>query len=219
MRTFGFVLTLPRTEHTCPKSAGLVASVGYRLLHDLLRRCPAKPGPEFLLLLHLADDASDATGQTACGYEYMAERTKASRATIFRWLQKLTAADLLKVTEHSRSPGRSGGDGRRAVYEIQVPGQRNEVSDVRPESAVIRSHKKGPDSKGKQVSAVRPEYPAELGFSGNQVSGMRPPTTDTSHRPGTGEGAQLRSGQDRSDEEGQEKNTHPEREARRAPAA
>jgi hypothetical protein len=225
VRTFGFVLIPPRTERTCSDSRGLAASVGYRLVQEIRRGRPAKPGPEWWLLLDLASDASDTTRRTACGYEYMAECTQASRATIFRWLGKLAKDGLLSVIEHSRSPGRGGGEGRRAVYEIQVPPKLRIVSNqvspsVIPESGVIRSHKKGPDSGVNEVSpVVRPEYPAELGFSGNQVSpSMRPPTTDTSHRTGTGEGAQLRSEQDRSDEKGK-KNTHPEREARRAPAA
>lgn len=209
-------------------SRGLAVSVGYRLAREITDGRPVKPGPEWWLLLDLAWDASDATRQTACGYEYMAQRTQVSRATIFRWLGKLAKDGLLKVIEHSRSPGRSGGEGRRAVYEIQVPPKLrvvapNEVSSsVRPESAGIRSHKKGPDSAKNEVSpVVRPEYPAELGFSENQVSpSMRPPTTDDPHRTGTGEGAQLRSEQNRSDEkDNQNPPVGPQREARRAPAA
>jgi hypothetical protein len=184
--------------------------VGYRLLDQIMKVRPKRPGPEWWLLYELARDASDRTRRTACGYEYMVEQTGAPRSTIFRWLSKLTDAGLLTVVSHSRSAGRNGGTGARAVYEIQVP-------SVRPESAVIRSHKKGRDSAGNEVSSVGPESLAEQGVP-NQVPQVRTPTTDASHRPGTGEGARLRSEQDRSEEE-DKKNTHPEREARRAPAA
>ena len=185
--------------------------MGYRLTQQIMEARPPRPGPEWWLLYELAVDASDQTRRTACGYEYMAKRTQAPRSTIFRWLAKLADDGLIKVVSHSRSAGRGGGKGERAVYEIQLP-------SVRPESAVIRSHKKGPDSRGNDVSSVRPDSLADLGVSRNQVSDVRPPTTDASHRPDTGEGAKLRSGQDRSDEK-DKKNTHPGREARRAPAA
>jgi hypothetical protein len=186
--------------------------MGYRLLDQIMKVRPKRPGPEWWLLYELARDASDRTRRTACGYDYMVEQTGAPRSTIFRWLAKLADAGLLTVVSHSRSAGRNGGTGERAVYEIQVP-------SMRLESAVIRSHKKGPDSVGNEVSSVGPESPAELGVSRNQVPSMRPPTTDASHRTGTGEGARLRSEQDRSEEEEDKKNTYPERAARRAPAA
>lgn len=178
--------------------------MGYRLLHEVVSSRPPKPGPEWWLLLDLAWDANDMTRQTACGYEYMAERTQAPRSTIFRWLKKLSDGGLLKVVSHSRSAGRGGGDGKRAVYEIQ---------------AVMRSHKKGPDSADIQVSSVvGPESLDELGIHRNQVPPtVRPPTT-APHRTGAAEGAHLRSEQDRSDEK-DKKNTHPERAGRRAPAA
>lgn len=185
--------------------------MGYRLTQEIMAARPLRPGPEWWLLLDLAMDASDRTRRSACGYEYMARRTGAPRSTIFRWLRKLADDGLLKVVSHSRSAGRSGGKGERAVYLIQVPA-------VRPESAVIRSHKKGPDSGGGEVSDAGPESLAELGVSRNQVSSVRPPTT-APRLTGTGEGAPVRSEQDRSDEKDKKPMSAPERAARRAPAA
>ena len=133
--------------------------MGYRLTRQVMEARPPRPGPEWWLLYELAVDASDQTRRTACGYEYMAKRTHAPRSTIFRWLAKLADDGLITVVSHSRSPGRNGGTGERAVYEIQVP-------SMRPESAVIRSHKKGPDSGGNDVPCVRPESRAGLHVSG-----------------------------------------------------
>lgn len=135
--------------------------MGYVLADEVRTSRPPKPGPEWWLLLDLARDADDTTRRTACGFDYMAEHTQASRATVFRWLQKLTADGLIKVVQHSRSAGRGGGKGERAVYEIQVPPKvvarvtaaLNEVSPcMRPESE-IRSHKKGRDSGANEVAA------------------------------------------------------------------
>lgn len=134
--------------------------MGYALAEEIASGRPRNPGPEWWLLLDLALDADDRTRRTACGYEYMAERTQAPRSTIFRWLARLADDGLLQVISHSRSAGRGGGKGERAVYEVQVPSRvaarvtaaLNQVpSSVRPDS-VLRSHKKGPDSTGNQVS-------------------------------------------------------------------
>lgn len=151
--------------------------MGLALAQEIASGRPPKPGPEWWLLLDLALDADDKTRRTACGYEYMAERSQASRPTIYRWLQKLTEAGLITVAQRSRSAGRNGGKGERAVYEIQVPPRvvdrarvalLNGVSScVRPDSE-MGSHKKRPDSAGNEVSSkVRPDSGAE-----SQVRGM-----------------------------------------------
>ncbi len=202
--------------------------MGYGLADEIRSFRPPKPGPEWWLLLDLAHDADDVTRRTACGYDYMAEHTQASRATVFRWLQKLAAEGLIKVIQHSRSAGRGGGKGVRAVYEVQVPPRLaarsaatlNQVSpNMRPQSE-IRSHKKGPDSDENQVAAcVRPDYQANPQVTGNQVSrSMRPPLQDPIGRAPV-EGARLRPDQDRSDDEQQNSFIGPECEARRALAA
>ena len=202
--------------------------MGYLLAQEVASNRPPSPGPEWWLLLDLAMDADDTSRQTACGYDYMAERTQASRPTIYRWLQRLTEAGLITVAQRSKSAGRNGGKGVRAVYEIQVPPRLaaraeaalNQVSCcVRPDSE-MGSHKKRPDSALNQVSSrVRPDSGTEPQVGGNGVSrSMRPPLQDPIGRAPL-EGAWLRTDQDRSEEENKIKKSHPERGARRAPAA
>lgn len=189
---------------------------------------PPKPGPEWWLLMDLALDADDVTRRTACGYEYMAERTQAPRSTIFRWLKKLADDGLIKVAQHSKSAGCGGGKGERAVYEIQVPPRLagriaatlNQVSPRVGPDSLLRSHKKGPDSVPIEVpSVVGPDYPDKTGVTSNQVPpAVRPPLQGpVGHTPL--EGADLRSDQDRSDDEERKNIIGPECEARRAPAA
>jgi len=191
--------------------------MGYLLAKEVAAGRPPKPGPEWWLLLDLALDADDVTRQTACGYEYMAAQTQAPRSTIFRWLRRLTNAGLLKVVQHSQSKGRGGGPGLRAVYEIQVPAR----VTARSAGQVIRSHKKGPDSAGNQVSQlVGPDSEGDLGVSGNHVSSAaRPPLPRDLNGQVPLENASRRSDQDRSDEKDEQKTPAPQREARRAPAA
>jgi len=202
--------------------------MGYLLAQEIASNRPPSPGPEWWLLLDLAMDADDTSRQTACGYDYMADRTLASRATVFRWLKKLTDEGLIRVVQHSKSAGRGGGKGERAVYEIQVPPRLaarmlatlNQVSPcMRPQSE-IRSHKKGPDSGANEVAAkVRPDSEANPQVGGNQVSrSMRPPLQDPL-RTAPVEGAGLRPDQDRIDGEERNPFAGPQREARRAPAA
>ena len=159
--------------------------MGDLLAREIAAYRPAGPGPEWWLLLDLAFDADDVTRQTAPGLDYMTSRTQAPRSTVFRWLKKLTDAGLLKVVHHSRSAGRGGGKGERAVYEIQVPprlaaqvaAHLNQVSPaVRPDSA-LRSHGGRPDYPPNEVSpAVGPHSGGRPGVSLNQVSpAVRPP--------------------------------------------
>jgi len=196
-------------------------------LDEILSARPLKPGPEWWLLLDLARDADDTTRRTACGFDYMADRTQAPRSTIFRWLKRLADDGLLKVVQHSRSGGCSGGKGVRAVYEIQIPARLagrivehlNQVSPAVGPDSVLRSHKKGPDSEPIEVSsAMGPDYPDEPDILPNQVSpAVRPPLQGPVGRAPV-EGAGLRPDQDRIDEE-QESFVGLERGARRAPAA
>ena len=213
-----------RQFQSAPRSA---VAVGYRLAEEILSARPPKPGPEWWLLMDLVMDADDVTRRTACGLDYMLTRSQAPRSTVFRWLKRLADEGLIKVVQHSRSAGCGGGKGERAVYEIQVPpslviriaADLIQVSPVvRPES-VMRSHKKGPDSEPIEVSlVVGPDYPAETDISSIEVPpAVRPPLQDPIGRAPV-EGAWLRPDQDRGEEEGR-KNTGPECEARRAPAA
>lgn len=96
--------------------------MGAALVHELVTYRPrTKLRPEWALLLDLAADADDVTRLTAPGFQYMQDRSPVSRRTLYYWLRKLREAGMVRVVSHSRSGGRSGGKGWRAVYEIQVP--------------------------------------------------------------------------------------------------
>lgn len=179
--------------------------MGDLLAREIAAYRPAGPGPEWWLLLDLAYDADDVTRRTAPGLDYMTARTQAPRSTVFRWLKKLAEAGLIKVVQHSRSAGRGGGKGERAVYEIQVPprlaaqvaAHLNEVSPtVGPESA-LRSRGGRPEYPPNQVSpAAGPLSEGRPGVSRNQVPQLvRPPTTEAA-RAAPVEVARNRLGQD-----------------------
>jgi hypothetical protein len=203
------------------KSLSRAAGVGYRLVLELTAGRPMKPGPEWWLLLDLAIDADDVTRRTACGFEYMEERTHAPRSTIYRWLQQLHK-DGLVVTAEKAAGSAYGRKGRRAVYEIQVPprlaarigAQLGQVSAHGTKAG--ESGLTGADQSRSQV------WSQPVGSESARTGSLVPPTVGPPitgpHRTGTEEGACLRSEQDRGEEE-DKKNTHPERGARRAPAA
>lgn len=208
--------------------------MGDALIAELLKYRPPKPGEEWWLLLDLAADAG-SDRRTACGFEYMAERTKASRATIYRWLAKLTEAGLIVVVERSKSAGRNGGKGRRAVYEIQIPPAWTAAAAARllKDAELLN----GVSQKGTRFSS-EPEgaapnrvSPCMRPHSDDKTAGqprggangvsrsMRPPGQDPL-RTAPVEGAWLRPDQDlRSDDKDKKIFVGPEREARRAPAA
>lgn len=95
--------------------------MGALLVQELVTYRPPNPGREWWLLLDLALDADDSTRLTACGFGYMEQRTQAARRTIYYWLRKLHEDGLIRTVSHSKSGGRGGSKGERAVYEIQVP--------------------------------------------------------------------------------------------------
>lgn len=217
--------------------------MGEGLVAELREHRPYKPGPEWWLLDHLAADADDGTRRTMCGYEYMAEKTHAPRRTIYRWLAKLREAGYLVVVENAcpwvdgngvmRFSGRpaggaKGSPGRRAVYEIQIPATVIERaidhlsdSDITGDGCHggARDSRFVPDGGiGHNDRRVPLDKPGESQESGRRVPLMAPPYMDPIGRA-TVEGAWLRPDQKRGDEDEQEKNTLPECEARRAPAA
>lgn len=197
--------------------------MGYALVREIASNRPLGPGPEWWLLLDLAMDADDVTRRTACGFDYMTERTQAPRSTIHRWLKKLRDDGLI-VTAEKAAGGAQGRKGKRAVYEIQVPPRLaarvsahlsqvslsgTRVGESGPTGADqtpprVRSHRAGPDQAA----------------NGSLVSpAVRPPIQDPL-RTAPVEGADLRPDQNRGDKEERKiKNSYPEREARRAPAA
>jgi hypothetical protein len=196
--------------------------VGSALADEITANRPPKAGPEWWLLLDLAWDANDVTRRTMCGFDYMTARTQAPRSTVFRWLKKLHDDGLLATVEKAAGSA-AGRKGKRAVYEIQVPprlaaraaGHLGLVS--RDETRVPGSGLTGADQT---PSRVRSQHAGpESGGNGSLVpSAVRPPLQDPIGRAPL-EGADLRPDQDRGEEEGTRKNTAPEREARRAPAA
>lgn len=204
-----------------PSLAGV--SVGYGLVVEIASNRPPSPGPEWWLLLDLAMDADDVTRRTACGFDYMMERTQAPRSTVHRWLKKLRDDGLL-VTAEKAAGGAVGRKGKRAVYEIQVPPRlaarvSAHLSQVSPGGTRVgKSGLTGADQTSSRVGSHRagPDPPQ----NGRLVSpAVRPPIQDPLRRTPV-EGADLRPDQNRGDEEERKiKNSHPEREARRAPAA
>ena len=196
--------------------------MGKALLAEIVRFRPPGPGPEWWLLCDLALDADDITRRTAPGLKYMTERTQAPERTVYRWLAKLTATGVLKVVQHSKSAGCGGGNGVRAVYEIQVPPmlatriRAGLASATSPESAATGGQA---IRDGIQVpQLVAGECPTRPSYVSNHLPlAAAPPLQDPIGRAPV-EGAWLRPDQDRGEEEGR-KNTGPECEARRAPAA
>lgn len=179
--------------------------MGYELVAEIMTFRPARPGPEWWLLYELAQDADDGTRRTACGLEYMMARTHAPKSTVSRWLQKLTSDNLIRVARRSRSAGRNGGKGERAVYEIQIPpalvdqvtATLNRVPVVRSDSS-FDAHKKGNDYRDIDASRMGTDSGANPQVSGNRFPKVRPPL----YGPlgdALAEGAKLRSGQDLSD--------------------
>ena len=81
------------------KQARLHAITPRELVREALMTQPPKPGAEWPLLLHLADDADDGTRWTACGVEYMMGRTHAPKSTVMRWLKTLRESGLKSIHE------------------------------------------------------------------------------------------------------------------------
>jgi DNA-binding transcriptional ArsR family regulator len=189
--------------------------VSHELVREIAASRPPNPGPEWWLLLDLAIDADDVTRRTACGFDYMMERTGAPRSTVLRWLKKLREAGLI-VTAEKSAGGSAGRKGKRAVYEIQVPPAlaariAAELSRVSQKETRLRQ----PESTGRVSPVVRPDSVE----NGSRVSpAVRPPLQDPIGRAPV-EGACPRPDQDRSDENKQKPLAGPEREARRALAA
>lgn len=196
--------------------------MGYALVREIAASRPPSPGPEWWLLIDLALDADDTTRRTACGFDYMMERTQAPRSTILRWLKKLRDDGLI-VTAEKAAGSALGRKGKRAVYEVQVPPRlaarvAAQLSRVPSgETRLAGSGLTGADQTPPRVRSQRvgPD-PAE---NGSLVSpAVRPPLQDPIGRAPV-EGARLRPDQDRIDDEQEDPFVGPEREARRALAA
>lgn len=87
--------------------------MGWRLAEEIAWARPKRPGPEWWTLLDIAQDARDETRRSAPGIEYLMGRANCSRATLFRRIEALTAAELLIVAVRA-------APGKRTVYEIPV---------------------------------------------------------------------------------------------------
>ena len=87
--------------------------MGWRLAEEVAWARPERPGPEWWTLMDIAQDARDDTRLAKPGLEYLMQRGKCSKATIFRRLKTLTDDGLLTVNSHA-------GPGKRTVYAIPV---------------------------------------------------------------------------------------------------
>lgn len=202
--------------------------MGYEIVQELLRAWPPGNAPEWRLLLNLADDADDRTRQTAPGLEFMMERTYATERTVYRWLAKLADDGWIRVVEHSKSAGRNGGKGRRAVYFIPITAMSTDGSRTHLEAGIearMTCHGGAGDSgsrpDGNHLTPwMSGDCPTRPDYGSNHLTPAVSPPLQDPLRTAPVEGAGLRPDQDRIEEEGPKiKNSHPEREARRALAA
>ena len=200
--------------------------MGYGLVREITANRPAGPGPEWWLLLDLAEDADDMTRRTMCGLDYMLTRTQAPRSTVLRWLKKLRDDGLIVTVERAAGSA-AGRKGKRAVYEIQVP-PRLAARTAEHLGLVPGSETRLMDSGLTGGDQTEPAGNGDSGLSEWDQSWpesevwshqVRPPTTGTSSDGAPLEGADLRSDQDRGENEERKNTLGPECEARRAPAA
>lgn len=87
--------------------------MGWRLAEEVAWKRPGRPGPEWWILLDLAQDANDDTRRGFPGREYLMARSKCSAKTVDRYIAALIEQKLI-VRISPAAPG------RRPVYEIQV---------------------------------------------------------------------------------------------------
>lgn len=127
--------------------------MGWRLAEEVARGRPERPGPEWWTLLDLAQDANDGTRRGFPGVDYLLERAKCSKRTLYRRLRALQDAELIIVVSKS-------APGKRTVYEITTGVS---VSGIRP---VV---------DGCQNQAER--VPLTLARTGASVSGTPPVST------------------------------------------
>ncbi len=127
-------------------------SVGWKLAEEVAWARPERPGPEWWVLLDIAQDARDETRQSMPGHGYLAKRAKCSERTVRRKLKALTDAGLIKVVRHS-------APGIRAIYEIMIlhttPATNGDLCITGPTPAT-NADRRSPDNTGHFPDQHRP---------------------------------------------------------------
>lgn len=85
--------------------------MGWKLAEEVAAARPAKPGPEWWTLLDIAIDANDESRRSMLGQDFLMVRARCSKATLYRRMEALELAGLVKTV-------RRAAPGTRAVYEI-----------------------------------------------------------------------------------------------------
>jgi hypothetical protein len=89
--------------------------MGWALAEEVAANRPVRPGPEWWTLLDLAQSARAETRRAWPGEDYLMRRANCSRATLYRRLDALESAGLIKIIRTGR--------GQRTRYEIlPIPG-------------------------------------------------------------------------------------------------
>jgi hypothetical protein len=151
-----------RRESVSDYAAAGSAVMGWRLAEEVAWARPERPGKEWWTLLDIAQDARDETRQGMPGMEYLTLRGKCAERTIYRRLEALESAGLVKVV-------RRAAPGIRAVYEVgpllRLPRTPDSNSDTRtPDNIAVRRSGATPDS---------------LGATPDNIAGRRTPDTIT----------------------------------------
>jgi hypothetical protein len=151
-------------------------SMGWKLAEEIAWARPERPGSEWWTLLDIAQDARDETRRAKPGIEYLMERAKCSRATLFRRLKALTDAELLLIS------GRAA-PGKRTVYEIPVihkePVTGLSVSETRTGLSVSETRTRERVSKRASTGLTF----GETGLTIGETPPVTPPSSSPSDMP------------------------------------
>jgi hypothetical protein len=180
--------------------------MGWRLAEEVAWARPERPGPEWWTLMDIAQDARDETRQSMCGHEYLMQRGKCSKATLYRRLDALRKAKLITVARHS-------APGIRAIYEVSVlhdmpvdnPGSGLSVSETCPpvdnpatrlSVSETRSEVNRSQNGSQQVSKSSQQVSAFVRHTPSVPRHYNPVTTVVAQQQPEVEGAKLSTGQD-----------------------
>ena len=151
--------------------------MGWRLAEEVARARPKRPGPEWWTLMDIAQDARDETRQSMCGHEYLMQRGKCSKATLYRRLDALREAKLITVVRHS-------APGVRAVYEV-APLDSTGLTEAETCTGLTEAETRS-EPTGLKNRSNRSQKAFETGLS---VSETHPVTTTPSLTPSVGASA------------------------------
>ena len=170
--------------------------MGWKLAEEIAWARPERPGPEWWTLLDIAQDARDETRQSMCGHEYLMQRGKCSKATLYRRLKALTDTNLIKVVRRS-------APGIRAVYEVEVIHNLPEtcltiaetrtgltIAETRSEPTGLKNHSNGSQKAFETGLSVSETHPVTTTPSQHPVTNLGPVVTTSV------EGSELSTDQD-----------------------